>query len=112
MRLNRLPEAGEEFHKAATIDPRHPGALQSLAHVLRKLGKPAEGVEYAKRAAKLTNYENADMLLTLADVCLDAGLMAEAEESATRALSAAQKSDARLIPSVRRRLEEIKLRRP
>jgi tetratricopeptide (TPR) repeat protein len=110
LRQNRLVEAEAEFRKAIEIDPRHPGALQSLAHVLRKQGKPADGVDFAKRAAKLTNYENADVLLTLADVCFDAGQMPEAEEAATRALSAAQKSDPRLIPSIHRRLEHTKSR--
>jgi tetratricopeptide (TPR) repeat protein len=110
LRLNEVGEAEKEFRMAVEIDPRHPGALQSLAHALRKQGKAAEGADFAKRAAKLTNYENADVLLTLADVCFDAGQIPEAEEAATRALAAAQKSDTQLVPIARRRLEEIKTR--
>jgi Flp pilus assembly protein TadD len=111
LRLNRVPEAEEAFRQAAVIDPRHPGALQSLAHILLKQGKSADAVDFAKRAAKLTNYEDADVLLTLADVCLAAGQIPEAEEAARRVMPAAQKGDVRLLPTIRRRLDEIKSRK-
>jgi tetratricopeptide (TPR) repeat protein len=108
--LNRDAEAADAFRKAIRVNPRNAGALQRMAHVLRKRGKAAEGVEFALKAVKLTHYENADMLLTLADTYADAGRLSEAEDVAEKAIAAAQKHDAGLAPIARRRLEQIKSR--
>src|SRR5262249_38000448 len=66
-KLNRLAEATQHFRQALTIDPKHVGACQGLSHALRLQGQAAEAVRYGRRAARLTQDQNADVLLTLAE---------------------------------------------
>jgi tetratricopeptide (TPR) repeat protein len=111
IKLGRLPKAAESFRRALTIDPKNAGACQGLSHVLREQGQPAEALRFARRAARLSGGQNADVLLSLADAYADAGRLADAEDTAARALDAARTSNSGLVPSVRERLEEIRGRR-
>jgi tetratricopeptide (TPR) repeat protein len=106
--LDRLPEAVTCFRQALTIDPRHAGACQGLGHALREQGESAEALRYARRAARLTHDKNADVLLTLVEAYADMGRFDEASDTAARALAAAQTSDPKLVPQIRRRLEELR----
>jgi tetratricopeptide (TPR) repeat protein len=110
LKLSRWPEAATHFRKVLAIDPNHAGGCQGLSHALRSQGEPAEAVDFARRAARLTRFQNPDVLLTLADACVDAGRSAEAEDALARALDAAQKTDPTLALQIRRRLEELRAR--
>jgi tetratricopeptide (TPR) repeat protein len=110
MKLGRWEQAETRFRHALTIDPKHAGSCQGLAHVLRQQGEPAEAVRYARRAAKLTQFENADVLLTLADAYADAGSLAQAQTTLSQALKLAQAGNPQLVPQLRRRMEEYRLR--
>jgi tetratricopeptide (TPR) repeat protein len=73
LQLERWAEAEERFRAALAADPNHAGAHQGLSHALRKQGKVAEAVRHARRAVRLTNEENPDVLVTLGDAYSDAG---------------------------------------
>jgi tetratricopeptide (TPR) repeat protein len=107
-KLGRFPEAAEHFGKALTIDPDHAGACQALSDALRRSGRPVEAVGYAKRAARLTDQGNADVLLTLAEAYAAAGHPVRARDTAARALQVAPASNPELVPEIRWRLEELR----
>jgi tetratricopeptide (TPR) repeat protein len=109
-KLGRLSEAGEYFRRVLVIDPKHAEACQSLSQVLRQQGQAAEAVRFARRAARLSHFENAEMLLGLAEAYADAGRFTEALDTATQALEVAQTSNPQLVPHIHRRLDEIRTR--
>jgi tetratricopeptide (TPR) repeat protein len=109
-KLEQLPKAIECFRRVLTIDPKHAGSCQALSHALRRQGEPAEAVRYAQRAARLTHFANADVLVSLADAYAEAGRFAEASDAASRALEAAVTSAPQLVPSIHRRLEQYSAR--
>jgi tetratricopeptide (TPR) repeat protein len=111
VKLGQWADAEARFHKALDVDPNHAGALQGLAHALRQQGRPAEAVRPAWRAAKLTDFREPDVLVTLADAYADAGRAPEAAAAAARALEGADAGPARLTFDVRQRLEQLKARR-
>ncbi len=81
-----------------------------MSHALRQQGRPAEALPFALRAARLTHFQNADVLLTLADAYAEAGRPADAADAAAKALGAAQTNDPKRVPQIRRRLEELRAR--
>lgn len=109
--LEKCPDAAARFRQATVADPNHAGAYQGLSHALRRTGQAAEAVRAARRAAKLTDFANADVLLTLADAYAAADRTDEAEQAANKALDAAAAAAPGLVPEVRRRLEELRARR-
>jgi tetratricopeptide (TPR) repeat protein len=110
LRLGRWAEAARSFRRVTTIDPNHAGGYQGLAHALRKLGQAGEALPFARRAARLTRFQDADVLMTLAGVYTDAGRLAEAEETLARALTAAQASNPQLVPQIHAGLEDLRAR--
>lgn len=108
MKLARWDEAGDAFRLALEIDPNHAGACQGLSHVLREGGLVQDALRYAVRAARLTEFRNADILVTLAETYDLAGRSAEAEGAAEKALDAAQNYDPRLVPQIRRRVDGLR----
>ena len=108
MKLGSWEEAGQRFTNALDADPNHAGACQGLAHVLRQRGETAEALEYSQRAARLSRYQNSDILLTLADIYADAGQFAAAEKTAAQALESAQKQGSQSVETVRRHIAEIR----
>jgi tetratricopeptide (TPR) repeat protein len=106
--LGRSAEAVEHLRRVLAIDPRHAGGCQVLAQALRQQGRPEEALRFARRAARLTRFENPEILLTLADAYADAGHFAEADDTATKALDVAQTNAPRLVPQIRVRLQDIR----
>jgi tetratricopeptide (TPR) repeat protein len=109
-RLQRWAEAADHFRQVLRIDPRHTGACQGLAHVLGRQGQPAQAVRFARRAARLTRYQDASVLLTLAESYSAAGRRADAEKVGRQALDLAQRSNPNLVPTIHTRLAEIRAR--
>jgi tetratricopeptide (TPR) repeat protein len=109
LQLRRVPDAVQCFRRVIAIDPNHAGGCQGLSHALRGQGQPSEALRYARRAARLTEFKNPDVLLTLADCYADVGRLAEADETATRALDAAQ-GNPQVLSQIRWRVEEIRSR--
>jgi tetratricopeptide (TPR) repeat protein len=109
-KLGRLPEAIACFRRVLVIDPNHAGGCQALSHALRQEGRGSEALPFARRAARLTHYQNPDVLLTLAETYADVGRFADAEDIAAQALAAAKTKSPNLVPQIRGRLEEFRLR--
>jgi tetratricopeptide (TPR) repeat protein len=108
--LGRWAEAVACFRRVLSIDPNHAGGCQGLAHALGKQGQPAEAVRFARRAARLTGFQNPDVLLTLAGTYADAGRPADADAAAIQALDAAKASSPDVASQIRPRVEEIRAR--
>jgi tetratricopeptide (TPR) repeat protein len=114
LKLQRWDDAEARFRRALEVGPNHAGALQGIAHVLRAQGRAAEAVRPAWRAARLTDFHEPDVLVTLAEAYADAGRSAEAAAAATKALEAADAAGdgrPRLGFDVRQRLEQLRARR-
>jgi tetratricopeptide (TPR) repeat protein len=110
LKVGQAEEAGERFRQALQADPRHAGACQSLSHALRRQGQWNEAVRFARRAVRLTNGDNADVLLSLADAYADAGRFTEADGAIAEALEAARRTNKELLPRIHERGEEIRHR--
>ena len=110
LQLRRWAEAEDRFRRALEADPNHAGALQGLAHALRADGRAGEAVRPAWRAARLTGFNEPDVLVTLADVYADAGRPAEAAAAATKVieLDVAGAGATRLPFDVRGRMERLR----
>jgi tetratricopeptide (TPR) repeat protein len=109
-RLERWAEAAESFRRVLVVAPQHAGGCQGLAHALRRQGQATEAVRFARRAARLSNFQNADVLLSLAEAYADAGRLPHAEATANRALDAARVNNPDLVPQIRRRLADFQTR--
>jgi tetratricopeptide (TPR) repeat protein len=110
LKLGRLPEARERLRHAREIDPKHAGASQSLCALEQKLGHLAEAVRHGRRAARLTKYENADVLQTLTEAYFAAERYADAETTARQALELASASSPDMAQHLRGLLETIRER--
>jgi tetratricopeptide (TPR) repeat protein len=108
IRLAHWDQALEWLHGLLRLDPRQAGGCQAMAHVLRQLQRADEALPYAQRAAQLTQSQNSDILLTLAEVYHDLHRDAEAARTAELALAAASRSQQSLSPVSRGRLEELR----
>jgi tetratricopeptide (TPR) repeat protein len=111
LKPGRLAEAIASFRQVLAMDPRHAGACQGLSDALRRQGQPAEAVRFARRAARLTRFQNPDVLLTLAYAYADAGRIAEADDTAAKALDAAQTGDPKLAAQIRDYRAEIRAKK-
>ncbi|HUY90720.1 MAG TPA: tetratricopeptide repeat protein [Pirellulales bacterium] len=101
----RWPEAEKRFRQALEIDPNHAGACQGLSHALRQQGQTDEALRFALRAARLTQFQHLDILITLADSYAAANRPQEAGKAASKALAASQAGKAHLAPEIRLRME-------
>jgi tetratricopeptide (TPR) repeat protein len=106
MKLNRMTEAAEQFQQTLAIDPNHAGACQGMSHVLRQQKLFVAAVGYAKRAARLTEYANADVLLSLAEAYAAADRFALARDTGSKAMLAAQTGNPGQASSIRWRVEQ------
>jgi tetratricopeptide (TPR) repeat protein len=108
IKLENWAEAADRFRRALAVDPNHAGSSQGLAHALKQQGKAAEAVRYAWRAARLTDFRELDVLVTLAECYADAGRNPEAAAAAVRALELDAAGSGTLGLDTRRRLEVLR----
>jgi tetratricopeptide (TPR) repeat protein len=110
LRLGRWPEAAGRYRQTVAIDPRHAGGYQGLSHALREQGQAEEAVKAARRAARLTGFEQPDILVTLAEAYAAAGRAPEAAMAAGKALDldGGQPGGPRFGPVERRRLDDLR----
>ena len=104
IKLEGYEEAAAALRRTLVIDPNHAGACQALCQSLREIGKTGEAVRYGRKAARLTESKNPDVLLTLADAYASAGRYADAREAADRALPLAEANSPDLADQLRGRL--------
>jgi tetratricopeptide (TPR) repeat protein len=81
-----------------------------MSHALRGQGQNTEALKHALKAAELTRFESADVLLSLADAYADAGRLPEAQNTASRALAAAQGGNPQLVAQIMAKIEEYRKR--
>lgn len=113
LKLGRWPQAADRFRRTVAIDPRHAGGYQGLSHALREESQFADAVRFGRRAARLTEFEQTDVLVTLAEAYAGAGRTAEAADIADKALSLDTTQPGGvpgLGPEVRRRMEALRAR--
>ena len=79
-----------------------------LALLLADRGQPAEALPYARRAVRLTERRNLDMLLTLADAYAAAGRPGNALETLATAQDLAQTSNPQLLPQLRQKADQLR----
>jgi tetratricopeptide (TPR) repeat protein len=106
--LDRWPEAATRFRQVLLINPDHAGACRGLSHALRNQGALTEGLRYAKHAARLTSFQNAEILLSLMDAYADTEQWDFAVDAGQRALDLAQRADPKLVPRIQGRLLELR----
>jgi tetratricopeptide (TPR) repeat protein len=106
----RWPDAEGRFRQVLTIDPNHAGGYQGLSDALRRQGHLEEAVRLARRAARLTDYENADVLITLVEAYAAAGRRADADKAAAQALEVARRNNPESAAQIQARLDKIKAR--
>ena len=108
--LSQWQDAATAFEKTLALDPKHFGAYQGMSHALRGQGQNTEALKNAIKAAELTRFESADVLLSLADAYADAGKLPEAQNTASRALVAAQGGNQQLVAQIMAKIEEYRKR--
>ncbi len=101
----------EHFRQAASLKPNWPTPLNDAARILATCSDPkvrdaSEAVDFAERAARLTEYQNVSVLDTLAVAYAAAGQFDRAVDTVQTAimLASAANSDKR-VSNLRRRLE-------
>ncbi|QDU22406.1 cytochrome c3 family protein [Urbifossiella limnaea] len=99
--------AADRFARATAANPRHSGAWQGLSHARRQLGNAPAALDAARRAARLTRYDSADVLVSLADALAAAGNRPEALAAARRALAVAHEKQPNAIRAAERKLTEL-----
>jgi tetratricopeptide (TPR) repeat protein len=112
LKLNRSVEACDWFRTSLEISPQHVGGHQGLAHALLAAGRPAEALPCARRAAELTQGQNLDVLITLADVAHAAQSGPEADDALRRAINLASRTKPELLPPLRQKQQQWQQRPP
>lgn len=107
-KLEQWGEAMEVLRLVTKIDPNHAGAFQGLGAVLSKQGQSIDAVRYALHAARLSRFQDADVLLTLTDAYAGAQRLDEAVSTANQALTLAQEHNPGMVPQIRWQLEQIR----
>jgi len=114
----QLDEAVEHIREAVRLEPNWPTPLNHIAQILvmhpdLKMRDSSEAIALAEQAAKLTKYQNAPILDTLASAYAAAGRFEQAVTTAEAALelaSAAQVDE--LVIRLRKQLQFYKQGRP
>ncbi|MDA1054461.1 MAG: tetratricopeptide repeat protein [Planctomycetota bacterium] len=107
-RLNRMPEAISSFQKSLEIDPNGIDACRALIMALVQQRELDEALPWARRAVKLTNHQDLQILMTLAEVAAETGQFDEAVEAAGLALQLARLHQPSLASRIQQRLEELR----
>lgn len=106
--LEQWREAATRFRQALAVNPNHAGAAQGLSHTLRMQGQNEEAVRHAHHAARLTGFQNPDVLMTLVEALAATGRVTEAITLAGRAQDEAGRSNPAIVPRISQRLRELR----
>ena len=110
----QLDGALEHFREAVRLKPNWPAPLTGMARILAvhpdtNVRDASEAIRFAQRAAKLTKYQNASVLDTLATAYAAAGQFDRAVDTAQAAITLASAAQAdELVSSLRKQLELYK----
>lgn len=109
-KLEQFDGARQHFEKTLVIDPKNIEACQNLVSVLRRLGKAGDAVNYARRAAQLTDYNQLQVLVELSETYAEAGQFTEAADITVTAIKLAESSKSHQAAALRKRLEGYRKR--
>ncbi len=109
-RQRRAAEAIAELEKAVQLAPDNADACNSLAWILATCPDPAvrnapRAVEFAQKAARLSDDKDPAVLVTLAVALAQTGLKTEAASTAQRALDLAARSSPAAVSAMRQQLQ-------
>jgi tetratricopeptide (TPR) repeat protein len=107
----RHDEAADQFRAALRLDPSCSTSLSGLAGILAThpdpaARRPAEAIELARRAADVTRYTDADVLIVLAQAYAAGERFVEAAATARRARDLARRDRPDLMPRIETLLEQ------
>ncbi|MCK4753500.1 MAG: tetratricopeptide repeat protein [Planctomycetes bacterium] len=114
IRTDQVDKSLEHLRQAASLKPDWPAPLANLALILAthpnpKLRNASQAVTFGERAAKLTNYQDAYILDTLAEAYAAAGQFKNAATTAQKAIDRATAlGNHQLANQTRKRLELYK----
>ena len=100
-RLSRWPDAIDCFRQVLAIEPNHAHGCQGMSHALRQHGQFTEALPFALRAARLTQFKDPYVLVTLAEVYIDLHRHDDAKTILAKATPVAQASAPQLLPQIR-----------
>jgi tetratricopeptide (TPR) repeat protein len=100
-RLNRWPDAIASFREALVLEPNHAQVCQGLSHALRRQGESKEALFMAQRSARLTRFEDAYILVTLAEAFIDLNHREDAKTTLAKASQIALANVPQLLPQIR-----------
>ncbi len=100
-RLNRWPDAVECFQQVLASAPNHAHGCQGMSHALRQQGRLTEALPFALRAARLTQFKDPYVLVTLAETYLDLHRHNDANAVLAQATPVAQANAPQLLPQIR-----------
>jgi len=118
LKLGEYDKAIKYFHKALEQKPDWAIAMKSLAWTLAtaedsRFQNPVDAVKYAEEACRLTNYNDAAFLDTLAAAYASAGNFDEAEQTAERAFKLAESNkQEELAREIQDHLQVYKTKQP
>lgn len=100
-------EAEVHFRLALTIDPRHSQACLGLSQSLKHQGQIENSIAFARRAVKITERKQPEVLLNLAECYAENKQLKLARQTAEEALLIARQSGPDLISKIQSRLMEF-----
>lgn len=100
--LKHWPDAIDSFQQVLSLEPNHAHGCQGLSHALRQNGHSAEALPFALRAARLTQFEDPYVLVSLAETYLDVGRHADATTTLAKASQIAKARVPQLLPQIRK----------
>lgn len=105
VKLEKNDQAIDRYQKSLEINPRDVNVLLELAQLLGRVNRPLEALKPALQAAKLTQFQDPEIDLKLADFYAAAGNIPDAAATARKALEAAQTRQWRMAPLIQKQLD-------
>lgn len=111
VKAGRDPEAMERLTKAITIDPRDTNAFLGLSQAHRRAANGSDWLKYGLQAARLTRFEEPEILFNLSEAYAEVGQWSKAITTAEQALAIVPPPQSKLAAQIRIRLDEFRTRR-
>lgn len=99
--------ASDHFRLALTIDPRHFQSCLGLSQALQNQGHTEDAIAFARRAVRITDRKQPEVLLHLAERLAENRQIESARQTAEEALRIARENSLDLVPRIQRRLREF-----
>ena len=104
----RVDESLPLFERALSIEPLHAQALLAINSALRKLERPQDAIAHAKTMVAITQNQDLNALMILAETASESREFELAIASADQAQILAVEYDPPLLPSIKQRLQQYR----